>query len=906
MATKSKFTDEQYKALADELRIKMTPYIPHAPHATQHAFLWLNHVLEVFYGGSAGGGKACVIYTPIATPSGWTTMGDLKLGDFVFGADGYPTKVVACSEVHYEDCYRMVFDDGSEIIAGERHRWKTESYQERLQNRRRSSAGRAARRSTRASHTTVSKVNAPPGICRCGCGNPTHIIPSSNARLCRVKGEYYEYLRGHAPASPAQRRVVAQRNRRDAVQNRKNGLLMRPTGGTIRETHEIADTLYVREDRINHSITNTEPLQLPEQDLLIDPYVLGAWLGDGSTNGGQVCLYEQELYDNILNCGYTLTPKDEWGTHTVYGIGPHLRKMKLLGDKRIPISYLRASYNQRVALLQGMMDTDGSASATGQCSYTTVLPILARDFRDLLRTFGIKATVSKNKSPLYGVRKKDRYRFKFTTDIPAFRLQRKLDRQKKQSNWRGTQDRRYIVSCERTADVPLRCIQVEAKDGMFLAGRQMVPTHNSDALLMSALQYVDVPGYNAILFRKTYADLSLPGSLIPRSQEWLSGTDASWNDNDAKWTFPSGATLSFGYMRNEDDRMRYRSAEFHGIFFDELTTFTELQYTYMFSRLRKPKDLTKRNPLAQVPLRMRAASNPGDRGHLWVKKRFIDPVGKRSNEPEDPTQRIYLPARLADNPSVDAESYLAALAQMDEASQAQLIEGDWDAREPGQWVIPDPTSIQAAVALGQELWDSEKPIPRDNKRDMVFGIDWGEFTHFYIILPMPNGGVYVLPSEVIGEHDDAASVGLKALKMAERMGLQHDITIARYDAAGIQNMRTFAKTARAREGWERLRAQKIAFAKYKKESMNYLRLLFKRTALGKSDRIIAIHPANETLISQLHSWKRKSEESEDVEKVNDHGCDALIAGIAPIAFEHRAYIEDMIQKAKEMKKREQK
>lgn len=422
----------------------------------------------------------------------------------------------------------------------------------------------------------------------------------------------------------------------------------------------------------------------------------------------------------------------------------------------------------------------------------------------------------------------------------------------------------------------------------------------SDALLMAALQYVDVAGYNAILFRKTFADLNLPGSLIPRSKEWLTGSDATWNENDSRWTFPSGATVSFGYMRNDEDRMRYRSAEFAFIGFDELTTFTKLQYTYMFSRLRKSQDMGKKNPLSQVPIRMRAASNPGDRGHLWVKNRFIKPMGKRDDEPANPQQRIYIPSRLTDNPSVDAEAYTLALSELDEATQAQLIHGDWDAREPGDWVIPDHTWIEAAVAKGHEIWETGDGVPRDWNKPVVFGIDWGEFTHAYILWPMPNGGVYVMPSEVLGQHEDPVTVTLRMLGKSEQMGIKPDI--ARYDAAGVQSMRTFASTARKRPGWERLKTQKIPFNKYKRESINYLRLLFLRAAQCKQDRYIAIHPSNTELIRQLRGWKRKDAESEDVEKVDDHGPDAVVAGVAPTAAAHRAYIEAALQKAKESKK----
>ena len=95
---------------------------------------------------------------------------------------------------------------------------------------------------------------------------------------------------------------------------------------------------------------------------------------------------------------------------------------------------------------------------------------------------------------------------------------------------------------------------------------------------MGALQFVDVPGYAAILFRRTYADLSLPGALMDRAKEWLAGTAARWSDKEKTWHFPSGATLTFGYLEHEDDKYRYQSSEFQFLGFDELTQFSEAQF----------------------------------------------------------------------------------------------------------------------------------------------------------------------------------------------------------------------------------------------------------------------------------------------------------------------------------------
>ncbi len=195
----------------------------------------------------------------------------------------------------------------------------------------------------------------------------------------------------------------------------------------------------------------------------------------------------------------------------------------------------------------------------------------------------------------------------------------------------------------------------------------------SDALLMAALQFVHIPGYSALLLRRTFADLAKPDALIPRSKEWLKETDAKWNDQQKQWTFPSGATLSFGYLEHEDDKYHYQGAAYQFIGWDELTQFTETQYTYLFSRCRRPSDLSPNADLATVPLRIRSASNPGGVGHDWVKQRFsIDHSGGHD------ANRPFVPARLEDNPSLDAVTYEVSLSALDVVTRSQLRYGDWD------------------------------------------------------------------------------------------------------------------------------------------------------------------------------------------------------------------------------------
>src|SRR5216683_7063846 len=111
----------------------------------------------------------------------------------------------------------------------------------------------------------------------------------------------------------------------------------------------------------------------------------------------------------------------------------------------------------------------------------------------------------------------------------------------------------------------------------------------SDALLMAALQYADVPGYSALIIRRNFSDLALPNALMDRAHVWLRGRrDARWNENRKQWTFSSSATLTFGYLEGARDADRYASAEFHFIGVDELTQFSEKQYLDLFARLRAP------------------------------------------------------------------------------------------------------------------------------------------------------------------------------------------------------------------------------------------------------------------------------------------------------------------------------
>jgi hypothetical protein len=198
----------------------------------------------------------------------------------------------------------------------------------------------------------------------------------------------------------------------------------------------------------------------------------------------------------------------------------------------------------------------------------------------------------------------------------------------------------------------------------------------SDALLSAGTQYADVPGYAGLILRRSFTDLALPGAIMDRAHQWFTGKPGThWSHERKTWTFGSGATLTFGYLENERDVYRYQSSEYQFIGFDELTQFSEAQYTYMFSRLRRTAGI-------DAPLRMRSASNPGGTGHGWVKKRFIT---------ERAPNVVFVPAKVDDNPGLAVDEYRASLKQLSPVLQQQLLDGDWGAFEGAAYPHFDKT-----------------------------------------------------------------------------------------------------------------------------------------------------------------------------------------------------------------------
>jgi predicted phage terminase large subunit-like protein len=207
---------------------------------------------------------------------------------------------------------------------------------------------------------------------------------------------------------------------------------------------------------------------------------------------------------------------------------------------------------------------------------------------------------------------------------------------------------------------------------------------------MSALSHVDVPAYHALIMRPTLGEFELPGGLIELSHDWPSGSGAEWSGETRTWRFPGpgrsaagGATLRFGYLDGIADVARFSGSSFSYLGYDELIRFSELEYRRMLRLLRQPDPgaglpaspdgLT----LADVPVRVRATSNPGGPHHGWVRSYFVDPTTRRDGV-------VFLPSRLADNPHLDQETYTATLSLLPPVERQRLLEGDWEIPDEGE------------------------------------------------------------------------------------------------------------------------------------------------------------------------------------------------------------------------------
>lgn len=327
-------------------------------------------------------GKALPIDMPILTTKGWKKHGELQPGDYVFGDDGKPKKVIANFGKYEWHTQEVIFADGNEVIAAKEHVWKI--YADR---------------------------------------------DNHKGRIEELQ-ETQNLLKGRHRRSP-----------------------------------------YIKADAV---------LDMPSKVLPIDPYVLGLWLGDGLSAQGVIVSgnEDQEHYQSI---GEVRRVKPGYYRCLIKGLTKKLRVNGLLHNKHIPVPYLLASVQQRYELLRGLMDTDGSVDVKGRCEFCQMEGRLATDVYVLLRSLGFKPTMRKYDAVLNGrnVGKKVRIMFSPNKDQIIFKLARKQNRiVGKTQQDRSDKSKFFIKEVKEHHNDIVNCIQVEG--GMYLAGLDLIPTHNSE------------------------------------------------------------------------------------------------------------------------------------------------------------------------------------------------------------------------------------------------------------------------------------------------------------------------------------------------------------------------------------------------------------------------------------------
>lgn len=361
-------------------------------------------------------GKALSLDTVIPTPTGFTTMGELKVGDYVLGNDGSPTKITFVTPTQYnKTCYKVTFEDGEMITADAEHQWQ------------------------------IKKLGS--------------------------------------------------------------------TKEVVLTTEDLLDFKRVRADgkgnEYKYRVPIPKPIELPEKDLPVDPYTLGLWLGDGSTSKPSFTVSRDDvaMYDCLIPIygDYKVSEKKgQINSLTVSFAGDKGKNNSLLrhklieagvfNNKHIPEDYLRSSKEQRLALLQGLMDTDGTVSKAGQCEFIQKSIEISDGLCDLLGSLGIKYSRVTKIPKCNGKVCDPVERITFYTDktLPCFRLERKYDRLKDTLNKRMLY--KSIINIEPTKSVPVRCITVDNKDSLYLCGNRYTVTHNSAVAAALCLYFLIADG----------------------------------------------------------------------------------------------------------------------------------------------------------------------------------------------------------------------------------------------------------------------------------------------------------------------------------------------------------------------------------------------------------------------------
>ena len=424
------------------------------------------NILTVVH-GPAGTSKAQPLDTPVLTPNGWTTMGEIEVGDRVISVDGNPTIVTGVFPQGKIDVWELTFSDGTKTECCSDHLWLTQTDNDR---------------------------------------NNRSWTKTINGKRTKYKNE---------------------------------------KEGTVKKTSEIIETLYTKRNRVNHSIPITSPVNFNEKHLDIDPYIMGCLLGDGcfrhhvgfSTKDLEII----HTIENLLDSEMEISKRSEYDYVTIKEKTTYKNKIKHylieLGlwnklssyEKYIPNVYKFNSVENRIKILNGLMDTDGTVSKDGRfVSFTSTSKRLVEDLKEIVQSLGGIATDHKPRNESYsykGEKKKGQTSYSITLtmnpSINPFLLRRKSDLVVPKTKYKPI---RYIVSARLVGKKESKCIKVDHDSHLYLTNNYIV-THNTFTACYTALALLADKKVERIIITKPIQESgenlgALPGDISEKTNPY--------------------------------------------------------------------------------------------------------------------------------------------------------------------------------------------------------------------------------------------------------------------------------------------------------------------------------------------------------------------------------------------------
>ncbi len=685
----------------------------------------------ILCGGAAGGGKALTLNESVCTPFGFRCVKDLNVGDIISNPrTGGMQKIVWVHPIETHPYYRVHFVDGTHIDCSEGHLWNC--------------------------HVSRNKSKR------------AYKYPELSIDTTWSTKSMYEWYQ-------------------------------RKSQGMYKGTNLI--------------IPITEPVQftIGNASKNIHPYVLGALIGDGfmgyshgNSNVVSFTTIDEEIKNRFIECGCDMSQSKELPLTNakIYLIhdqrlANELRKLQLAQCTSqtlfIPRAYKMAPIEDRILLMQGLVDTDGYVDSRGHLVYTTTSKQLAEDVAFVARSLGAVATITQNTA---GYKKNGQFiqcsdafdvqiRSKITPDLCG--ISRKKKRAKYDFNGGASELGKRIINIEYIGLQEGRCISVDDPSGLFITDNFTV-THNSYLgscwLISSCLRWPDM---RMVVGRKTLKSL--------RESTWntIQSVAKSWgleeavhfkiNNLSGEMVFWNGSKIimkEMAFTPSDPDYLRFGSSEFSGGFIDEVGEVDQRGVDVLFSRLRWNVADTFKTP------KLLMSTNPclG-----WVRDRFVldensEPVVCKPNE-------MYIPFSVYDNPDkAFVNAYVSSLYKISDPSvRERLLFGNW------LYIDVNDAACYWKFDGAKHLRDGLKDSKYDPLKPLLLSFDFNVAPYMSCLMAQmdyENKKVYIL-EEIIGKPEDkenntpkfAEKIRHKLLSMGHAGGV-----IVTGDPAGLSRTTT--------------------------------------------------------------------------------------------------------------------